>query len=304
MVVPDFQSLMLPILRLSGDGKERAVSEARERLATELGLTESDRQDLLPSGRQSKFANRVAWAIFYLRHAGLLVSERRAHFRITSRGHNVLKSPPARIDIRFLEQYPEFAAFHAPKGGASSSQAGEVAVSFGTETPEEALEAAYARLKAELAVELLDRVRAASPAFFEKTVVELLLKMGYGGSRKEAGRAIGRSGDGGIDGVIDEDRLGLDSIYVQAKRWTAVVGRPDVQKFVGALHGRHAKKGVMITTSGFSPEALDYVRDIDSKVVLIDGGQLADLMIEHDVGVAATGTYYVKRTDSDYFDEE
>jgi restriction system protein len=272
-------------------------------LAADFKLSEAELQELLPSGRQAKFANRVAWAKSYLQQAGILLSPRRAHFQISDRGRAILKTPPPRIDIKFLEQYPEFVDFRTPKVDVATVLVDVPAAQSEPDTPEEALEAAHQKMRVGLASELLAKVQAASPTFFESLVVELLLKMGYGGSRRDAGRAIGRSGDEGIDGVISEDRLGLDVVYLQAKRWDGTVGRPEIQRFVGALHGKRARKGVFITTSTFSAEATAYVEHIDSKVVLIDGRRLAELMIDFDVGVTTSATYDVKRADSDYFDE-
>ena len=304
MAVPDFQSLMLPLLRMAGDGREHSLAEARDTLTTEFKLSAAEVQELLPSGRQPKFANRVAWAKSYLQQAGLLVTPRRAHFQISDRGRAVLATTPPRIDIKFLEQYPEFVEFRTPK---AEQAAGPLELPSSTqpdrETPEEALETAHQKLRVGLASELLSRVKAASPQFFERLVVELLIRMGYGGSRRDAGQAIGRSGDEGLDGVISEDRLGLDVVYVQAKRWDSTVGRPEIQRFVGALHGKRAKKGVFITTSSFSADAAAYVDHVDPKVVLVDGRRLADLMLDFGVGVTTSAIYEVKRVDSDYFDE-
>lgn len=295
---------MLPLLRLGADGREHSLAEAREALAAHFELTEADREELLPSGRQSKFSNRVAWAKVYLQQAGLLLSPRRGHFQISARGVEVLKSPPKRIDIKFLEKYPEFVAFRSPRAEPAPGPApGTLSAEAEPETPEEALEAAHLKMRAGLASELLNRVKVASPQFFERLVVELLLKMGYGGSRSDAGQAIGKAGDEGIDGVISQDRLGLEIVYLQAKKWDGTVGRPEIQKFVGALHGKRAKKGVFITTGSFSSDAVAYVVHIDPKVVLIDGRQLAELMIDFDVGVNTIANYDVKRVDSDYFDD-
>lgn len=302
MSVPDFQSLMLPLLRVAADGKEHSLAEARERLAAEFRLSAADQDELLPSGRQSKFANRVAWAKSYLQQAGLTTSPRRGHFQISDRGLNVLKSPPTRIDIKFLEQYPEFLEFRTPRSEAD--QGNETSLGQPEpETPEEALETAHLKMRAGLASEVLARLKTGSPQFFEQLVVELLLRMGYGGSRKDAGHTIGKTGDEGIDGIISEDRLGLDIVYLQAKKWDGTVGRPEIQKFVGALHGKRAKKGVFITTGIFSAEAIAYVEHIDPKVVLIGGRRLAELMIDFELGVTTTRTFHVKRIDSDYFDE-
>lgn len=303
MAVPDFQFLMLPLLRVAGDGQEHSLAEARERLGAEFKLTQAEQDELLPSGRQSRFANRVAWAKVYLEQGGLLLSPCRGHFLISDRGREVLKAPPTRIDIKFLGQYPEFVEFRTHKGEAEQPLAPAAPEAADAETPEEALEAAHARIENSLASEVLARVKAGSPAFFERLVVELLLKMGYGGSRADAGQAVGKAGDEGIDGVISEDRLGLDIVYLQAKRWEGSVGRPEIQRFVGALHGKRAKKGVFITTGSFSSDAAAYVEHIDPKVVLIDGRRLAELMIAFEVGVATARTYHVKRVDSDYFEE-
>jgi restriction system protein len=297
---------MLPILQLAGDGKERPLAEAREVLAAQFDLSPADRTELLPSGRQPRFDNRVAWAKSYLDHAGLLQSPRRGHFQITERGRSVLQEQPAQIDIAFLERFEEFRAFrHAVDTPAPGPPGGMTETPLPpSETPEETLERAYQNIRAELAADLLERVKASSPAFFERLVVELLLKMGYGRSRADAGRAIGGTGDEGIDGLISEDRLGLDTLYIQAKRWEGTVGRPEIQRFVGALHGRRARKGVFITTSSFSTEASEYVSHIDPRVVLIDGPQLAEYMFDLNVGVTTRGTYELKRIDSDYFTEE
>ena len=271
-------------------------------LAAEFKLSTADQDELLPSGRQSRFTNRVAWAKVYLQQAGLLLSPRRGHFQISDCGLELLKVPPARIDIKFLKQYPDFAEFRRMKGGIGEGPA-PAATEAELETPEEALEAAHLKMSGSLASEALGRVKAGSAKFFERMVVELLLKMGYGGSRNDAGQAVGKSGDEGIDGIISEDRLGLDIVYLQAKKWDGTVGRPEVQKFVGALHGKRAKKGVLITTGTFSADAASYVEHIEPKVVLIDGRRLAELMIDFEVGVSTARTFHVKRVDSDYFDE-
>ena len=303
MPVPDFQSLMRPLLELASDGKEHRLQEAREKLAEKYGLTEVDLKTLLPSGRQTVFVNRVAWAKVYLAAAGLLDSPQRGCFKISEQGRSALKEAPDRITTKFLERFPEFIAFRS-----SPRKQKEIAAPGGSDeegqTPEEALEAAHHKLRSELVVELIRLVKKCSPEFFERLVVELLLNMGYGGSRKEAGEAIGTVGDEGLDGLINEDRLGLDTIYLQAKRWDGTVGRPEIQKFVGALHGKRAKKGVFITTATFSADAKEYVRNIDPKVVLIDGQQLAEYMIDFGVGVNSVNLYEVKRIDSDYFAEE
>lgn len=275
MSIPDFQSVMLPLLRLASDRQGHALREAIDVLADEFSLTEEVRKQLLPSGRQATFNNRVGWARTYLTKAGLIELPRRGYFRITPRGLEALKSNPPKINIAFLEQYPEFVEFRSRDKEPSSSGTDELQTD--EQTPEESLELAYQKVRRGLATELLQTVKNCSPEFFEQLVVDVLLKMGYGGSRREAGQAVGKSGDGGIDGIIKEDRLGLDIIYIQAKRWDTnnTVGRPEVQKFAGALQGHRAKKGIFITTSDFSGAALDFVSRIDSKIVLIDGQTLA-----------------------------
>lgn len=295
---------MLPLLRIAADGQEHRLADARGTLAAEFALNDADREELLPSGRQSKFANRVAWAKVYLEQAGLLLSTKRAHFQVSDRGRDVLKTPPARIDIKFLEQYPEFVEFRTPKTGGDGSRREQPSEEPEPDTPEETLEAAHLSMRASLGTELLTRIKTGTPEFFERLVVELLLKMGYGGSRGDAGQVVGKAGDEGIDGLISEDRLGLDVVYLQAKKWEGTVGRPEIQKFVGALHGKRAKKGVFITTGVFSGDASSYVEHIEPKVVLVDGRRLAEFMIDFEVGVTTARTYHVKRVDTDYFDEE
>lgn len=294
---------MLPLLKLVGDGREYCLRDVVELLAKEFNLIDEERQQLLPSGRYPTFNNRIAWAKTYLKKAGLIDQPRRAYFQITERGRNVLKSLPPVINMKFLEQFAEYVASRDKQGQVELPPALSVPVSQ-SETPEELIESGANVIRAALADELIQRIKGCSPVFFERLVVELLVKMGYGGTRQDAGRAIGRSGDEGIDGVIHEDRLGLDVIYIQAKRWENVVGRPEIQKFVGALQGQRAKKGVFITTSDFTREAVEYVRNIDNKVVLIDGALLANLMIDHNVGVSLAATYEIKKIDSDYFLEE
>lgn len=294
MAVPDFQSFFKPLLELAADGKEHSVKEARETIAKKMAISESDLSERLPSGTQTKFDNRVAWAKSYFVQAKILESTRRGYFRITGRGQELLSKGLDRIDVRVLNQYSEFVEFH------SASQDSENL----TETSEETLQKAYQNIRNELSAELLNRVKSNSPQFFETLVVDLMIAMGYGGSRADAGKAIGQTGDEGIDGIIKEDRLGLDIIYLQAKRWEGTVGRPEIHRFVGALHGKRAKKGVFITTGRFSEDALDYVNTIDPKVILIDGRHLANLMIDFNLGTTTAANYELKRIDSDYFGEE
>nr|WP_319372477.1 restriction endonuclease [uncultured Methanobacterium sp.] len=300
MGIPDFQSIMLPLLKFASDKQEHSIREAIESLAQQFDLTEKDRKELLPSGMQPVFDNRVGWSRTSLKKAGLLESKKRGYFNITPEGLNVLNQNPPKIDIGFLMQFPGYVEFRTgrAKDPVKSKTPKE---DF---SPEETLEYSYQKLRDNIAQELIDNVKSCSPEFFEKLVVDLLLNMGYGGSRRDAGEAIGRSGDGGIDGIIKEDRLGLDTIYIQAKRWDSNVSRPEIQKFAGALQGKQSKKGVFITTSKFSKSANEYASIIDSKLVLIDGEQLAQLMIDYDIGVAKIKSYDLKSIDTDYFSEE
>lgn len=302
MAIPDYQSLMLPLLRFAGDEEEHSLRQAVESLADEFGLSDEERQHLLPSGRQATFDNRVGWARTYLTKAGLLESTRWGYFKITQRGLNILSQKPTEIDITFLKQFAEFVEFQAPRRNRADEV--EQRDFAETRTPEEEIEAAYQRVKQGLTVQLLQTIKNLSPTFFERLVIDLLVKMGYGGTRADAGKAIGRSGDGGIDGIIKEDRLGLDTVYIQAKRWEGTVGRPEIQKFAGALQGQRARKGIFITTSNFTDDAQDYVSRIDNKIILIDGNTLAQLMIEYNIGMALQASYELKRIDSDYFTEE
>lgn len=306
MAIPDYQTLMLPVLKLASDGKEHKFRESVEELAKKFELTTEERNELLPSGSQAVFNNRVGWARSYLKQAGLLASPRRGFFSITGKGAELLAKNPQQIDVSVLEQYPEFIEFKNRKKDKNEAEL-EPTSSFESEftlTPEDALASAYNKLRLALESEILSAVKEASPSFFERVVIDLLVKMGYGGNRQDAGRALGKSGDGGIDGIINEDRLGLDVIYIQAKRWEGVVGRPEIQKFAGALQGQRARKGVFITTSSFTKEAKEYVSVIESKIILIDGEHLSTLMAEHNVGVSTVGQYEVKKLDSDYFDNE
>ncbi len=304
MAVPDFQSLMMPLLRLSGDGVEHAFKDAVEAIAVEFKLTPEERHELLASSsRTTLFYNRLAWAKTHMTMAGLLQAPRRGVFCITQRGRELLVRQLARIDLKTLQQFPEYE--RARRGDVQASAENVVQVVTASElTPEEAIERAHLSLRNDLSRELLEFIMQCSPAFFELLIIKLMIKMGYGGSREEVGKAVGRSGDGGIDGVINEDRLGLDAIYLQAKRWSNVVGRPEIQQFVGALAGQRANKGVFIATSRFTQDAKDYAANSQYKVVLIDGERLADLMIEHDLGVSVAATYQLKRIDSDFFSEE
>jgi restriction system protein len=300
--IPDYQTLMLPFLAVMSDGVVRRATDVGKLLASKFSMSNEEMTERIPSGQSTIFENRIGWARTYLKKACLIEPVLRGQYRITPRGLDVLKSKPPKIDAAFLRQFPEFVDFVNPKndGQTTGVDAGETPES---QTPLEVLESAYQRLRRELADELLQTVRSATPAFFEHLVVDLLVAMGYGGSRKDAGQAVGRTGDDGVDGIIKEDRLGLDGVYIQAKRWTASVGRPEIQSFAGSLEGHRARKGVFITTSQFSKDADEYVKRIEKRIVLINGEQLAQLMIDNDVGVGEVNTYKVKKLDRDYFEE-
>jgi len=293
---------MLPLLRHYGDNQEHTNRDSIDALAKDFKLTEEERRMMLPSGVQGLFDNRVNWARTYMKKAALIESPKRGVHKITKRGLDVLKKKPEQIDVAYLGQFQEFKEFRALRH--AKEEAEEPDLDLNNKTPEESLEGAYLKLRSDLATELLQRLKACSPTFFERLVVEVIVKMGYGGTRQDAGKAIGKAGDGGIDGIIKEDKLGLDAIYIQAKRWENTVGRPEIQKFIGALAQQRAKKGLFITTSSFTADAEDCVSRIEAKVVLIDGETLAQMMIDHNVGVSTVGAYEVKKIDSDYFAEE
>ncbi len=304
MAIPDYQSIMLPLLKLASDKKEHPIKEAHETLAKEFKLTDDELLELLPSGKQTVFRNRVGWARTYLKKAGLIEYTSRGVFKITDTGLKVLKSNPDKIDLKLLETFDEFVKFKDKKNNKEDkNNIAENETPITTDTPEEALQKAYQKLHDELSEQILQTIKQCSPDFFEILVIDLLVSMGYGGSRKEAGQAIGRTNDEGIDGIIKEDRLGLDIIYIQAKRWEGSVSRPEIQKFAGALQGKRAKKGIFLTTSNFTKGAIEFTNQIDSKIILIDGLKLAQLMIEHKVGVTKIETYEINRLDTDYFIE-
>jgi restriction system protein len=305
-MIPDYQSLMLPLLKLVSDRQEHKYRDLIENLATAFQVTDDERKELLASGNQAIFDNRVGWAKTYLKKAGLLDSPKRATFVITQIGLDTLKKNPDRVDAKYLRQFPAFLEFQNASRNDNETEEEIIIVETNEQTPEENLDKVYQRIRKSLASELLNRVVELSPIFFERLVVELLVKMGYGGSIKDAGKAIGKSGDEGIDGTIKEDKLGLDIIYIQAKRWRPgnVVGRPELHKFVGALAGQGAKKGIFITTSNFTKEALEYTPKNETKIVLIDGEQLAQLMIDYNLGCTTQQIYELKKIDNDYFGEE
>jgi restriction system protein len=295
---------MLPLLKFASDEKIHTLPEAVAYIASLFNLTEEEKKQMLPSGTQTIIFNRVGWAKTYLKKAGLLEDPKRATFRITKRGIDLLKENPPEINTKYLTRYEEFVVFQNNK---SEKNKNKNVISEETQsniTPEESIEFGFQKLKDSVSEDIINKIKECSSNFFEKLVVELLVKMGYGGTLKEAGQVLGKSGDGGIDGIIKEDKLGLDVIYIQAKRWENVVGRPEIQKFAGALLGQKAKKGIFITTSWFTNDALDFVKNLDSKIVLIDGEMLTDLMIEYNLGVSTYKIYELKRIDNDYFVED
>ncbi len=304
-MIPTYEEIMLPLLNLLSDGKEHSLNEADDLLSAQFKLTEEERRQLLPSG-QAVFRNRIGWARTYMKKAGVITSPRRAHFLITNRGRDLLNENPKEITSQSLLRYPEFGDFmsHNRSKDQNGNSTGLETQTISTKsTPEESLENAYQTLRSELAQQVLDMVKSTSPAFFEKLVVDLLIKMGYGGSRIDAGQALGRSGDGGIDGIIKEDKLGLDTIYLQAKKWENPVPAKEIRDFTGALASKKARKGVFITTSSFPQSVYEFVKQVEYRIVLIDGEQLANLMVEHNVGLTTVNEYKVKRIDTDYFEE-
>jgi restriction system protein len=303
MPVPDFQSMMLPLLRFAGDGQEHKLRDGIEFIADHFKLSPEDREELLPTGNQTRLDNRVGWARTHLKKAGLLDLVRRGVFLITPRGREVLQQNPPALNLKFLDQFPEHRDWFHQERAEKENPDRTPPLPLPVATPEEQMATIAGGLKQNLASELRERMQAMEPRRFELLVLDVLVAMGYGGSRAEAAEVGKGSGDGGIDGLINEDRLGLDRIYVQAKRWQNSVGRPEIQNFVGALAGQHAHKGIFITTSEFSAAAREYVKNLPQRVILIDGQRLAELMIEHNIGVARAYAYEVKRVDSDYFEE-
>jgi len=304
-VIPKYEEIMLPFLKYLSDEQEHSLSETHDALAKQFKLTDEELKELLPSGQQPIFRNRLGWARTYLKKAGLLTSPQRAQFKISDAGLALLKENPPEITSKFLTRYDEFVEFQSIKK-TKADKSIEPQTEFDSvsdQTPEESLEYAYQKLHSELSKELLNIVKTCTPSFFEKLVIDLLITMGYGGSRKEAGKAMGKSGDGGIDGIINEDKLGLDVIYLQAKRWENSVPVKEIRDFTGALASKKAKKGIFITTSSFPKSVYEFVGQVEYKIILIDGERLTNLMIEHSVGLSTVSTYHVKTIDSDYFEE-
>lgn len=305
MAVPDFQTIMLPFLQFAGDGNVHSIKETLASLASHFKLSDDELTERIPSGLQTTFYNRVTWAQSYLRKALLIETTERGYYQITERGQELLHQNLERIDMSVLAQFPEYLEFKAARRKPKSIMVNETIPVEIDETPDDLLDESFQAIREALADEILFTVKSCSPDFFEKLVVDLLVKMGYGGSLKDAAASLTRkTGDEGIDGIINEDRLGLDSIYVQAKRWEGSVSRPEIQKFAGALQGKRAKKGVFLTTSDFTKEAKEFAGIIDSKLILINGRELSELMIDYNVGVSVEKVYEIKKIDSDYFVEE
>jgi restriction system protein len=298
---------MRPVLALTEDGNEWPATSIRESIIRQFELSAEEVAERIPSGRDTILRNRVGWALTYLYQAGLLSRPRRSVYKLTERGRTVLRDHPERVDISVLNAFEEFQAFKPSRGAAPRrprpDEGAQTEIRVADEaTPEERAASAYLELRDTLASDVLERVAEQSPEFFEDVVLDVLYAMGYGGSRDDAAERLGRTGDEGVDGVIREDKLGLDLIYVQAKKWSNPVGRPAIQGFVGALQGQRASKGVFITTSSFSRDAVTYADTVTPRVILVDGPALAQLMIDHGVGVSVTRTFEIKRIDQDYFE--
>ncbi len=305
MPIPDYQALMLPLLTIAGNGKIHTKRDAVSELAVQFGLAGAERKELLPSGKQEIFDNRVGWARTYIKHALLIEYVQRGQFRITDRGKQVLAEKPERIDSVFLRRFSEVVEFQKRSRTAASEESETAALNVETDTPDDLMATGYLNRRRQIEEDALERVKHCSPEFFERLVVKLITAMGYGGTLADAGKAIGKSGDGGVDGVIKEDRLGLEQIYIQAKRRDdASVGRPEIQKFVGALLGKRARKGIFLTTSTFTKDAREYASSLETKVILIDGRELAAFMFDFEVGIATESTYVVKRVDNDFCEDD
>lgn len=307
MAIPDYQTLMLPVLAIASEGETR-VPAAAEKIANTLGLTDDEREEMLPSGKQRLLHNRIHWAKFYMAKAGLISSPKRGLFIATDTGKALLATQPTAINVESLKSYSSFVEFYgAASSGASTNETpAALAATESAITPEEQIDAAHSILTSALRADLLTRILEQTPTFFERVIVDLLVAMGYGGSHENAAMRLGKSGDGGIDGIVDEDRLGLDRIYLQAKRYAnhVSVGRPEIQGFVGSLVGLGASKGVFVTTSTFSSRAIDFARGLQQRVILIDGARLTELMVEFGVGVRSSRVVEVKRLDEDFFSED
>jgi restriction system protein len=301
-MIPDYESIMLPLLDLLSDNEVHTLNECHNKLAIHFNLTDEEIRQLLPSGKQPTFRNRLGWARTYMQKAGLVESPKRANYKITDRGLTIMSKNLNKIDGSVLKEFPEFIDFQSIKKPTVSPIANTNLTQ--KDSPEEEIEYAYEKLKNDTGIELLNTIKSCSPDFFERLVIDLLISMGYGGSRKDAGEAMGKSGDGGIDGIIKEDKLGLDVIYLQAKRWENTVPIKEIRDFTGALASKKARKGIFITTSNFPKSAYEFITQVDYKIILIDGELLTELMFEYNLGVTVENTYTVKSIDSDYFVED
>ncbi len=299
-MIPDFQTIMLPLLKTFQDGEEKTSKELREKMVSYFNISIEEQKEKIPSGKQPLYYNRVAWAIAYLKMADLISSPLRAVYKITEEGKKVLENPPEKITINFLKQFDSFSKNRNPEKDTELDDNNQIV----EKTPDELIEIGYKQVKNELSLQILNQIKDCSPYFFEKLVLDLLIKMGYGGSEMANGEVTPKGSDEGIDGIIKEDKLGLDKIYIQAKKWENCVGRPEIQKFVGALQGKRAKKGIFITMSTFTKEALEYAENLDVAVILIDGKKLANYMIENELGVSLKQNYKIYNVDTDYFIEE
>jgi restriction system protein len=299
-MIPDFQSTMLPLLSTFNGDQIKEAKELRDLMINHFTITEEEQKVQTPSGKQLLFYNRIAWAISYLKMAELIITTERGKYKLSDLGKNILKNPPEKITIKFLNTLPNFSINRNPNKDKHISEDDEVI----DKTPDELIEIGISQINNDLSNILISQIKKCSPYFFEQIVMDLLLKMGYGGSDINNGEVTSKSGDEGIDGIIKEDKLGLDKIYIQAKKWENTIGRPEIQKFVGALHGKRAKKGIFITTSNFSKEAIEYANNLEVVVVLIDGNKLTNLMIDNELGVTVKEIYKIRKIDSDYFIEE
>ena len=303
-MIPDFQTIMLPFLEILGDGQEHELQGIIKKISDRFDLTEEERRRLVPSGGQEVIVGRVGWVRTYLKNANLIITIRRAVFKVTQDGLDLLSNKPSKIDVKFLQTIPAFQEWKvSQKRKDRQVESVEIEETEITQTPEELIGYSISKIREELISELIDKIKSCSPRFFEKLVIDLLIKIGYGGSLKEAGSIVGKSGDGGIDGIIKEDKLGLDKIYVQAKRWENIVPISQIRDFAGSLLQQKAKKGIFITTSDYPKSAYDFVNNIEHRIVLINGRELAEYMIDYSVGIQLKKTYEIKRIDFDYFEE-
>ncbi len=299
-MIPDFQSIMLPLLQSFKDAKIKSPKQIRYNMVNHFKITDAEQKEKILSGKQYLYYNRVAWATSYLKMAELISSPERGSYKITNKGKTVLSNPPEKITISFLKQFENFSKNRNPEKDKNIEEENAIT----EKTPDELMEIGFKQIKNELSIQLLNQIKDGSPYFFEKLVLDLLVKMGYGGSEVENSEITPKGSDEGIDGIIKEDKLGLDKIYIQAKKWENNVGRPEIQKFVGALQGQRAKKGIFITTSIFSKDAFEYTKNLDVTVILIDGKKLTEYMIENGLGVTLKQNYKIYNIDTDYFMEE